>query len=799
MNPSNFISDYNLGSMPTPPWKTNISSNISSNASTFPIPPRNNDLGITPKSTNYEWKKAGTAFPGDVSNSQSGNLGFPGQGGVGVGGGGFSGSDFNRLGNQGFQSSANSGAGIGSGGTLFGGTGNVSDYRNNADSSFDVNFRSGFGTNTFKDKIVYHNQAGGRLGDKSQGGVQDHNNSIDNNCDSNTRDHFDAGRNFERNDNFNRGNTVSNNLNNVSSNDRPGNFNQTSDRGNNSDNGSKSSLGGSNNVPWKGSNSNNNRNTSTDYRNNQNRRQSSPRRFERNDKSANNNNNDQDSFRRRSMRNQSTASQPKPNATPTKAPLKNPIKVEDLELEKKALATDVSQDFFAKIKPLSLMQVAADVALRYARQEYYLTILNRKTCPEKPSGSGQYTCKTCYMNFLTKEKLNTHNNGVQHKELEDLFRIKKEQARLIMEKKITGPTPPKLLMKPLSEAEEENNLKSTELELDVYILGIYESVMKPYWPVPQSKYYCRICNYLEFSVEADFRRHNNTNDHKKREATYEEAFCLYCQRHYNDKAQLDTHVTTSKHIQIKDLMERTKECAVEHWHKANDVPRIVEKSDTPKVSDLNEVSKDNKDTPKVGSKRSASDDGNKSPLKKSSTGKSDVSSSKSLRSSSNTDSSSKSETRKSDREKTESKASDKKSTSKSDVKSTPKSDGKPASKSDVKPSPKSDSRPASKSDAKPAPKSDTKDGSKSDSKSDGLKGESKTDSKSDMKGGSKSDSKSEIKTKELSEKEKIWFAPVTGWICIVCHDFIKDEAEQKVHASLSKHIDNIKKFTSLVS
>merc|ERR1719450_1047306 len=338
-------------------------------------------------------------------------------------------------------------------------------------------------------------------------------------------------------------------------------------------------------------------------------------------------------------------------------------------------------------------------------------------------------------------------------------------------------------MKPLSEAEEENNLKSTELELDVYILGIYESVMKPYWPVPQSKYYCRICNYLEFSVEADFRRHNNTNDHKKREATYEEAFCLYCQRHYNDKAQLDTHVTTSKHIQIKDLMERTKECAVEHWHKANDVPRIVEKSDTPKVSDLNEVSKDNKDTPKVGSKRSASDDGNKSPLKKSSTGKSDVSSSKSLRSSS----------------KTESKASDKKSTSKSDVKSTPKSDVRPASKSDVKPSPKSDSRPASKSDAKPAPKSDTKDGSKSDSKSDGLKGESKTDSKSDMKGGSKSDSKSEIKTKELSEKEKIWFAPVTGWICIVCHDFIKDEAEQKVHASLSKHIDNIKKFTSLVS
>merc|ERR1711962_1197939 len=32
-----------------------------------------------------------------------------------------------------------------------------------------------------------------------------------------------------------------------------------------------------------------------------------------------------------------------------KTPLKNPVKAEDMELEKKALDTDVSQDFFAKI------------------------------------------------------------------------------------------------------------------------------------------------------------------------------------------------------------------------------------------------------------------------------------------------------------------------------------------------------------------------------------------------------------------------------------------------------------------
>ena len=63
------------------------------------------------------------------------------------------------------------------------------------------------------------------------------------------------------------------------------------------------------------------------------------------------------------------------------------------------------------------MQVAADVALRYARQEYYIQVLGRKSSPDKPSGSGQYTCKTCYINFLTKEKLSTHNNSAQHKEV----------------------------------------------------------------------------------------------------------------------------------------------------------------------------------------------------------------------------------------------------------------------------------------------------------------------------------------------------------------------------------------------
>jgi len=429
-------------------------------------------------------------------------------------------------------------------------------------------------------------------------------------------------------------------------------------------------------------------------------------------------------------------------SVPSKPPLRNPVKADDIELEKKALEMDVSQDFFAKIKPLSLMQVAADVALRYARQEYYIQVMGRKTCPEKPSGSGQYTCKTCYINFLTKEKLNTHNNSAQHKELDDFYRIKKEQARLIMEKRITGPTPAKLEMKPIAEAEIENSLKPTELELDVYILGIYESVMKPYWPVPKSTYYCRMCNYLEFSTEGDFRHHNNTNDHKKREATYEEAFCLYCQRHYNDKVQLDTHMTTTKHIQIKNLMERTKDAAMEQWHKANNLTRSGEKLDTVKANDTT----DDTSTAKAGSKRSAEDDQIKSPAKKPSAAKSD--------------STKKDDSKRSESEKIDSRSSDKKSSS-------VKSDSKTGSgKVDAKGTSKTDSRPSASS--------------------------SKTDTRSSSKSADSKGSKS-------LDKIQMWFVPVTGTMCIVCHDLLKNEDEQKSHAVLPRHLENVKKFKTMIA
>ena len=57
------------------------------------------------------------------------------------------------------------------------------------------------------------------------------------------------------------------------------------------------------------------------------------------------------------------------------------------------------------------------------------------------------------------------------------------------------------------------NLKPTKMELDPYILGIYESVMKEYWPNPKSELYCRVCNYQEFKSMTDFEEHKKMPNH----------------------------------------------------------------------------------------------------------------------------------------------------------------------------------------------------------------------------------------------------------------------------------------------
>lgn len=62
------------------------------------------------------------------------------------------------------------------------------------------------------------------------------------------------------------------------------------------------------------------------------------------------------------------------------------------------------------------------------------------------------------------------------------------------------------------------------MDLDAYILGIYESIMKPYWPVPKSNFYCRICNYKEFQFQDELDRHNVSREHQVNTVLKSKAF-----------------------------------------------------------------------------------------------------------------------------------------------------------------------------------------------------------------------------------------------------------------------------------
>ncbi|XP_065655895.1 uncharacterized protein LOC100201447 isoform X2 [Hydra vulgaris] len=280
-------------------------------------------------------------------------------------------------------------------------------------------------------------------------------------------------------------------------------------------------------------------------------------------------------------------------------------KEDDRAMRERALAADVSDEFFQKIKKTGKNQDVSQVCLEIARKEF-LQSKGEDGLRHKPGGIGHHSCGICKINFLSEEKLNNHYNTLWHKELDELYCLKKEQAQLILENRISGPNASApLYMIPIVEAEEEMKLKATSVDLDSYILGIYESVMRAYWPVPKSKFYCRICNYKEFRTSQDHEAHQKTREHKDRESTYKEAFCLYCQIHLIDAKKMSEHKQSIDHIKILDLMERTKQCAIEHWHKENN-------KDFPASYKLTDQA-----TPLVGSKRQAPQDFSASSSKKS--------------------------------------------------------------------------------------------------------------------------------------------------------------------------------------
>jgi len=51
----------------------------------------------------------------------------------------------------------------------------------------------------------------------------------------------------------------------------------------------------------------------------------------------------------------------------------------------------------------------------------------------------------------------------------------------------------------------------------------------------------------------------------------------------------------------------------------------------------------------------------------------------------------------------------------------------------------------------------------------------------------------------LKDADKLWFAPIKGFMCVACHDFIADEAGQKAHLSAAKHAENVTKLKKLIT
>jgi len=150
----------------------------------------------------------------------------------------------------------------------------------------------------------------------------------------------------------------------------------------------------------------------------------------------------------------------------------------------------------------------------------------------------------------------------------------------------TDSTPPGIIKQEITEelqggTNEEDSIKKDdgkelvvelnsveEAELNNFVTAAVEKVMGDYWPQPNSEFYCRCCNYLEFENDEDLKEHQNFEDHKFRESNQHEAFCLICQTHTFNGDIMMKHKETTKHIKLLDLFNKAETDAKMFWKKS---------------------------------------------------------------------------------------------------------------------------------------------------------------------------------------------------------------------------------------
>lgn len=57
-------------------------------------------------------------------------------------------------------------------------------------------------------------------------------------------------------------------------------------------------------------------------------------------------------------------------------------------------------------------------------------------------------------------------------------------------------------------------LDATQLPIDDFVNAVIEHELGEFWPRPESEFYCRPCNYQEFSSQQELDNHNKSDMHK---------------------------------------------------------------------------------------------------------------------------------------------------------------------------------------------------------------------------------------------------------------------------------------------
>jgi len=112
---------------------------------------------------------------------------------------------------------------------------------------------------------------------------------------------------------------------------------------------------------------------------------------------------------------------------------------------------------------------------------------------------------------------------------------------------------------------------------DSFIDATVNKQMSMYLPQPTSQYYCIYCNYLEFMLRDQLIEHQHSQDHKKREASYESLFCKTCQVHSINVAGFRTHSHSNKHKTLTQMYKKHRKEAGTLWDKTMKSDEVIRK------------------------------------------------------------------------------------------------------------------------------------------------------------------------------------------------------------------------------